>query len=249
MADELDKAISEMFDGDTSSPQPELPPEPAKEPAVEPQPEPAQQPQPEEPKPEPQPEAKDHTVPLPKYLDLRDEVKELRRFKAEQEAKATPQAAPDPDDDPRGFAAHQEQQFQARLTQQKFEMSDVLARQAHKPEAVETALQWAEEKAKADPTFVAGYMAEPHPVDWIVRQHQRDTLVSQLPPDVSSLDELIERKIAERGLASAAGSPAVVPPAPTPAAPKPSLVNAPSGGGAQEVAMGTVAALDAVFPR
>lgn len=248
MADELDKAISEVFDGDTAPAPAEPTPEPAKEP-VEPQPEPAQ-PQPDEPKSEPQPEAKEeHVVPLAKYLDQRDELKELRRFKAEQEAKATPQAAPDPDDDPKGFAAYQEQQFQARLTQQKFEMSQVLAAQSHGAESVETALNWAEEKAKADPTFVAGYMSEPHPVDWIVRQHQRDTLVSQLPNDVSSLDELIERKIAERAGASAAAPAAIVPPAPTPAAPKPSLVNAPSGGGSQEVAMGTAAALDAVFPR
>ena len=59
------------------------------------------------------------------------------------------------------------------------------------------------------------------PFDWIVQQHKRNGLYSQLPTDVNSLDELIEREIAKRGLSA----PAAVAPIPVAAtlqqAPKP----------------------------
>lgn len=248
---ELEQALDEVFSGkqeESPAAPPEAPQAPEEQPVIpveapqEPVEAPAA-PQPEQPK-------EDHSVPLRTYLDTRDELKELRRWKQEQEAKAQAPKAPDPFDDPQGFAAHQEQQFQARLTQQKFEMSDVMARQAHGPDTVEAASNWAMERAQKDPVFAAQYMREPHPIDWIVRQHKRDSLVSNLPEDVSSLDELIEREIAKRGLNAAPAAPAAIhQPAPKPAAPTPSLVNAPSGGGLAEVATGKLAALDAVFPR
>lgn len=250
---ELEQALDQVFSGEAApqeQPKPDAPQEAPQE-VQQPQ-EPVEQPQPEA-APQPEPKQEDHTVPLAKFLDQRDELKELRRFKQEQEAKAAtpPRKMPDPLDDPEGFGAHQNQVLEQRLTAQKFEMSDVIAKQAHGAEKVEAAAEWALERAQKDPVFAAQYMREPHPIDWIVRQHQRDGLVSSLPSDVSSLDELIEREIAKRGLTAAPAAPAAVTPqsAPKPAAPRPSLVNAPSGGGVTQVPLGTNAALEAVFPR
>lgn len=250
MAD-LEQALDEALAAEApkEQPQQETPqeaPQEAPKPQEEPKPEPAP-----EPAPQPEPEAKEHTVPLPKFLDLRDEVKELRRFKAEQEAAKAAPNAPDPYDDPKGYDAYHRSEVQKAVTATKFEISDVMARQTHGVETVETAAEWALKRAEADPVFAAQYMREAHPIDWIVRQHKRDALVSQLPSDVSSLDELVEREIAKRGLtATAAGTPAVeTQQAPAkPAAPPKSLVNAPSGGGVIDIPVGPLAALEAVFP-
>ena len=187
-------------------------PEPALEPATEASPAPT---------PEPPVEKPDHSVPLAKYLDTRDELKELKRWKAEQEARAEAPKVPDPIDDPQGHHAYLQREMGQALTAQKFEMSKVMAEQQHGADVVEAALTWAQDRASKDPTFVQEYMASAHPIDVVVRQHKRDSLVSQLPTDIASLDELIERKIAERGLsAPPAAQAALVQPLATPAPPR-----------------------------
>lgn len=252
MADDF----AEMFDvpEEAASPPPaEVPADPPaqQEPVAEQVSEPpqgivAQQP----PAPEPKP---DHTVPLPKYLDTRDELKEAKRKLAEYEARQQQQPkAPDPIDDPDGYAAYHEQRMSQALTAQKFQMSDVMAKQVHGAEKVEAAQNWAVERAQADPTFAAQYMQEAHPIDWIVRQHQRDAIVSAIPTDVGSLEELIEREVAKRMQpASQQAAPAAGTQQATyqPAAPSKSLVDVPSGGGVTSVPMGPTAGFDAVFER
>lgn len=246
MADALATNLDEVFSSEPVEPTPE----PIPESAPEPQPEPELVPEPE---PQPEPAKEEHSVPLAKYLDTRDEAKELKRRIAELEARQAPkqQDVPDPVDDPQGFAAYQNEGFQKALVAQKFEISDVMAKREHGAEAVQAAADWAMERAANDPSFRLAYMREPHPIDWIVRQHKRDGLVSQLPDDVSSLDELIEREIARRGLAAqpAPETVATQQQAPKPAAPRPSLVNAPSGGGVEHTPTGATAGLAAIFPR
>ena len=193
------------------------------------------------------------TVPLATFLDQRDELKELKRYRAEMEAKAaTPRNAPDLYDmKPEEVAEYVERIATEKALGTKFQMSEVLANREYGEDAVKAAGEWAMEKAKADPTFTAQYMSNPHPIDFIVRQHKRDSLVSQLPADVSSIDELVEREIARRA-GTAPGAVAVTAPvqqqASRPAAPPKSLVNAPSRGGVSDVPVGKLAGLDAVFP-
>lgn len=202
---------------------------------------------------EPEKRTDDH-VPLAKYLDQRDELKELRRWKQEQEARAQQPRQPAPDlydMKPEEVAAYVEQIAEQKAMANRFEMSDVIAKREYGAETVQTATEWAMERAKADPAFAAAYMREAHPIDFIVRQHRRDGIVSKLPEDVSSLDELIEREIAKRASAApqvAMGAPVSQQSATTPKAPPKSLVNAPAHGGVSEVPTGKLAGLDAVFP-
>lgn len=238
--------------GEATTPPAEAPKEPETAPQEPKQPETPPESPAEPPKDELKPAAADeHTVPLAKFLDQRDELKELRRFKAEQEAKAAkPAKIPDPVDDPEGYAQFADRQVEAKVTNLKFEMSDQMARQAHGVEAVEKATEWALDRAQKDPVFAAQYMREAHPIDWIVRQHKRDGLVSQLGDDP---DEFVRRRAAELGLiAPPAGEdtkPATVTPAEKPAAPTKSLIDQPSGGGVTSVPLGPLAGIDAVFPR
>jgi hypothetical protein len=160
--------------------------------------EPVQAPAPETP-PVPAPQ-QEHSIPLPKYLDERERRREAERRVAEFEARQAPSQRPDPLDDPAGYGAFLESEMETRLSQQRFQMSDIMARQAHGAETVENAVKWAQEKASADPMFAASYMRDPNPIDWIVRQHQRDALLSDIG-DVSKLDDWIAREAAKRGYA------------------------------------------------
>jgi hypothetical protein len=146
----------------------------------------------------PLPEKQPGMVPIAALLDERDKRKAAEARIKTQEA---PQVViPDPYDDPEGYYQHTQSQIDQSRVTQRFETSELIAKQAHGAEVVDAAATWAQEKAKADPSFAAMYMRESHPIEWIVQQHKRDGLYSQIPQDVTSLDEFIEREIAKRGL-------------------------------------------------
>jgi hypothetical protein len=241
----VNEALDALFD--PQEPEAVVAVEPAPEPQPEAQAEPVvQAPEPEV-KPEPVPQ-QEHSVPLAKYLDTRDELKEIKRWKAEQEA-AKPQAQrPDPLDDPEGFASDLDQRMAARESALVFKVSDRLARKEHGAEAVDTATQWAAEKAGRDPVFAASYMREEDPIDWIVRQHKRDSLLSELGDDPVAY----ARKIAEREgwLSAPAAAETLVPAAqqaPKPAVPPRSLVSTPAAAGVNHVPAGLAAGMEAIF--
>lgn len=173
------------------------PEEVTEQPAPEPQPEPEPAPEPE---PQPEPVKEDpRTIPLATALQWRDEAKELKRWKEQQEAQQRQTtAAPDPFDDPAGFAAYQDQKVEQRMMQERFALSDTVARQQHGAETVETAVQWAQERAQQDPMFAGSYMRQQHPIDWIVQQHKRDALLSDIGDNP---DDWFTREAAKRGYA------------------------------------------------
>lgn len=199
MADFLDQAFPVEQQAEEPAPQPETPIEQQVEAT---QPEPA----PEAPAPEPAPEVSateepKRTVPLPVFLDQRDKLKELERWKAEQEAKARqPVEAPNPYDDPNGFAAWQTQQVQQMIVQDRFERSHETAVERHGEDKVREAIEWATARAQTNPGFAAEYMQNTRPVEWIVQQHQRDALLSDIG-DPSKLDDWFAREAAKRGYA------------------------------------------------
>ncbi len=241
----LDEVFDNLNEAAIEEPQAivEEPQEPVTEPVIEAPAEEAPQ------------EREDKSVPLATFLDMRDKQKDAERRAADYErqlaearASQQPQQIPDAFDDPQGYARYQQQHVAEAVTAQKFEMSDLIARQSHGDETVETATAWAMEKAKANPVFAAEYMKERHPIDWIVRQHKRDSLMQQVGEDP---DEFVRRRAVELGLTTSPTPPAVVAPQPTvtaPKAPPRSLVNAPSHGGVSEVPVGRLAGLDTVFP-
>jgi len=231
-------------------------PEPQSEPEAQPAPE--AQPQPEAPvSPDPVPEApKEQAVPLAAFLSVRDEMQQIKRRNQELEARqnAQPQAQeiPDPVDDPNGFAAAMRAEAQQMLVAQRFEMSKEIATQQYGAEAVETARQWAMERAAKDPAFDMSLGSQPHPIAWIVQQHKRDGLISQIGDDP---DAWVRKRAAELGLGAPAPAAVAAPvaamgqPAPTAVAQPPrSLAGAPgSGGGVIDVPTGPMSALGSVF--
>lgn len=252
--------IEELFDGSTeevAAPTPEAPVEATPAPEVVEQPALEVAPEPEAPA-VPEVKEDERSIPLPTFLDMRDRAKAAERRAQELEAQHAPRPAPvempDPVDDPHGFAAWQNGQVQEALIAERFNMSDMMAKQVHGAEVVKTAAEWATERARTDPAFRMSYMQQPHPLDWIVREHKRSGLISEIGDNV---DDWFAREAAKRGfqpsVPNAAATPVVAAQAqPAPLVPSPprSLASEPGkGGGVKEVPTGPMAALEAVFQR
>lgn len=194
-------------------------------------------------------------VPISALMDERDRRKQAEE-RARQFEQQQGQQPPNPYDDPEGFAAHQQQMVEERLTQERFAMSDMFARERHGDETVETAVKWAQERAQADPSFAMSYMRHQNPIDWIVQQHKRDALLSDIG-DPAKLDDWFAREAAKRGYAApnapvaTAASVAVQPkPAVPPVRVPRSLASQGSGpSDIRDVATGPLAAVDAVFTQ
>jgi len=198
------------------------------------QPEPEPEPEPvSEPTPEPEAPKEAQHVPLATFLDKRDEARELkRRLEAYEAREREQQRRPeiDPFDDPQGYAAQLEQRIETGRIQERFAISDRFARKEHGADTVDAAVQWAQQRAQQDPTFAAGYMREADPVDWIVQQHKRDALLSDIGN--RSMDDYVRDYIAKNPGIAAQIAPveavpvaAVVQPAAKPTAPPRSIAS------------------------
>lgn len=195
-------------------------------------------------------------VPIAAMMDERDKRRALEAQLAEyQRQQAAQPAAPDPFDDPQGFAQYQNAQVEQRLTQERFAFSDRFARKEYGAETVDKAVQWAQERAQQDPVFAQSYMRESDPIDWIVQQHKRDSMISQIGN--RSMDDFVRDYLAQNpGLISQTAPVAAAPVAVTPQQATPpvkvprSLATQGSGpSDVRDVATGALAAVDAVFPQ
>lgn len=212
-----------------------------------------------EPQPEPAPAAqtpKDGPMaPVAALLDERDKRKAAEQRAAELEARLAqqqPQEAPDPYDDPAGYQAHIAQQVQVQALSLKFDLSESMARDKYGDDTVTAAMEWGAQKAQANAGFRDEFLAQKNPIDWVVRQQKRESLLSVVGDDP---DEYVRRRAAELGLLAATDAGAGIPSvpgqqqAPRPAPPPRSIASAASAGGGshRDVATGPLAALDAVF--
>lgn len=248
--------MADLADELFGSTEPETVTEPETPPVETPTPEQPAEPAPAEPQQPEQPRDEGgRFIPITALLDEREKRQAAERraqeLERQQQSRQQPQDIPDPYDDPKGYDAYRDQQIAQATRQAEFRISERFALKEHGEEAVKSAVEWAMEKAKADPAFAQGYMTNPDPFDWIVRQHQREAIVSAIPSDVKSLDELIEREVAKR-MQTAAPAQTGIPqqPASVAAVVPRSLATAPgSGGKIDDVAIGLGAAMDAVFKR
>lgn len=254
MADSVDELFPEpMADIETpEDPQPVEPPEVVEEPTPEPEPAPEPEPEHVEPK-----EEEPRVIPLATALNWRDEAKESKRREAELERRiaeiearnrSAETTAPDPFDDPAGFAAYQDQKIEQRMMEERFALSNTVALQQHGAETVQAAVQWAQERAQQDPMFAGSYMRQQHPIDWIVQQHKRDADLSDYQKDpVAFARRILE---ANGQLSAPATAPAVV--VPTPASPPAKVPRSLASQGTapsdvRQTATGPLVGVDALF--
>lgn len=198
-----------------------------------------------------------HNVPLPKYLDtyneLRDAKRRLQQLEEEQKSKAeTPDALLDPE----GFAAHQQQIFEERMWDQRCNLSEVAAKRFYGKEVVDAAFQALQ--AQSDPMVGMRIRQAADPWDYIVNWHKREKLLQDIgeDPDAYKARIIAEAAAAAAGQSEATnGGPARAPDGKFIAAstqqartvPAASLSRAPSGGKASDVPVGPGQAFDTVF--
>ena len=229
MADFLDGMFNDdAAPADTS----EAPVEQPVEQQVEAQPEPEAQPAPEPaPEPTPTPEApkdEQRTIPLATALNWRDEAKEYKRRVEAFEAQQRQAPTIDPFDDPEAFAAHQQSLVQQAIVTDRFERSNEDAIEKYGEDKVKAAVDWATARAQQNPSFATEYMGKTRPIHWIVQQHQRDAMLSEIGDNP---DDYFAREAAKRGyvLPSAtptgALQPPIVQPATRPAPPPRSIAS------------------------
>jgi hypothetical protein len=235
------EAVAEPVVVEDVTPQPAAEPEPAV--AVEPQPEP------EQPR-----EDNGRYAPISALQEERQKRQELERTVAEMRAaqQLKPQPAeqpkvPDPYDDPQGYRQFIQNETREQLLQERFRMSQEMARTQYGAETVDAAKAWAQDRASRDPAFDMALSQQAHPIAWIVQQHKKDGLMAEIGTDP---DAYVRRRAAELGIGAVPATPAApvaVPqsaPAPTPR----SLVSAPAAGGAvKDIPTGPMSALDATF--
>lgn len=249
MADLANSELNEFFEqAPNAEPAPEPVEPPAPEPELQPEPEPAPEPEPE---PE-QPRGDDgRFVPVKAVQEEREKRRALEDRIRELEGRQTqqPQTPIDPYDDPEGFRAQLIAENQVALATTKLELSDSMARQVHGSEKVDAAVAWALERAQADPAFGPRYMAQPNPIDFIVRQHDEATEIDRYRADpVAFARSVLERHNQAAPTQAAPVLPAS--PVAAPAQPPKSIASAPSTqGGIGDVPLGTKAAVDEVFKR
>lgn len=209
--------------------QPDPPPAPELAPVVESAP--VNEQQTEEPK-------VAHHVPLSVLLDEREKRKEYERRVREYEereakarAEASPQAIPDPYEDPQGYQSYVQAQVQQQAFNLRAEMSGRFAEQKFGKETVEQAIRWAQTQT-VDPFLGQRVQASQSPVEFVVEQFQREQFFQNRESDQGATP------VATPG--TAAPQPTPVQPAPKPQAPPKSLAAAPNAGGGHQAANGSV---------
>lgn len=219
-----DDALSFLDD----QPQPEpvaVEPAPAPEPEIEGEPTAAPPAAPEAPS----------AVPLSALLDEREkrqqatrELEELKRWKAEQEAKSRPQPKPiDLIEDPEGFARQQQQMLQTAILQDRYERSMDSAVEKHGQATVNAVVQFFNDPAHAPKTHEFIRHPDPFKVAFRYYQEQKELEEVRGAGGISALREKLAAEIREQLLAEAQPS------APKPATPPPSLSSASSSGAAK----------------
>lgn len=179
-------------------------------------------------------------VPVQEVQRLRRELQEIR-----QAQQAPPPSPPDRYEDPEGYESFQEQQRQASIINVRLDISEEMARTKHGDDAVTAAQQWALEQYESVPGFQQRVVTHRNPYEFVVQEHQRHQLMSEL-----TADDLAKFKAWKAGSASpvAMAAPVVASPTQPPTPPR-SLAAAANAGGAKPGAIpaGPGEAFNAVF--
>lgn len=118
----------------------------------------------------------------------RDEMRQrLEQFERQQAAANQAQSLPDPDSDPHGYAQALHQQYERANLEQRFMMSDTMARQKYGAEKVEEAAHWATAQIQQNPDLQAQMHRQADPLGWVVEQFERQTKVDRLLNDPDAL--------------------------------------------------------------
>jgi len=169
-----------------------------------------------------------------KAARLEGELAAYRKQQEEAQRRAAapppqpPQPPPDPAIDPRGFAQHQQQQYQAAMLNERLNTSEMMLRDKIGDEKLNEYVAEFRELANADPTLFGKLYSQPHPYNWMTREVDRLRLVRDVGDDPAAFRAKIEAEARAKWEAEAKAAPAPISPA---AGMQPSLATARSVAG------------------
>ena len=207
----------DFLDG-SQEPVEELVPEVVEAPEPEPSPEPEPAPEPEaQPAPVATPVAQPEPghVPLAAMLEERDKRKALEeQIRALQSKQPVPDI-PDVLEDPEGYAAALNQQFQQRDYQTRLHFSEQLASVKHGADTLAKAKEWGVAKCDQDPHFNSRVASAVDPYEIVVGEYLKDQITSKVT--LSDFEAFQAWKAAQAQVEAAAMQPAApaAQPAPT----------------------------------
>lgn len=173
-------------------------------------------------------------IPISALLDEREkrqklerEAEELRKWRAEQEAKQ--QKRPDFYADPEGFLAQQQQLVQQALWNERLNTSEIVAREKFGDEAVEKAAEAFRAAAQNSPALAAEFRRQANPYSYVIAWHKKQSTLEKMGDDPDAwINAQIEARLAERMAQMSQ------PVQSKPSAPPPSLASAAAAGGTKE---------------
>lgn len=191
---------------------------------------------------------KQREIPITALLDEREkrqakerELQEAQRRMADMErqlkALQQPKEQPDFYADPEAAMRSQQSAFEARLWDEKLNISEAMARDKHGDEVVQEAQQAFLAEAQRNPVLYAELQRQSHPYDFVIRWHKREKFLAEVQdPDAWREQQLAQLR---EQLAAEQQSPT------KPKAPPASLATATSAGGEPRTPGN---AFDEVFP-
>lgn len=185
-------------------------------------------------------------VPLAAFMQLRDEMRDIKRQVAPPPPQYEPVAPPDPYEDPEGFAAYNSAQVQQATYGVNLQWSRRIAEIQHGPEVTGQAFDWGVARCDADPFFNQKVASSQDPVGFVVAEWKREQLLSKVA-DPADIDAFLAWKAGQAPAAPLAAAPAAFQQSPTP--PPRSLAAAPNAGGTKpgEQPVGPGVAFGSVF--
>lgn len=190
------------------------------------------------------PKAEPGHVPISALLDEREKrqkfERELNELRAQRQRPETPPNLQTPEE----IAAYVQREAANAAWSAKAEFSENTAREKHGDELVDAAIQWGLARCEAEKAqlgfspFAVEQMRQRNPIDWVIRQHKRDALLTEIGDDPEAYKAKLRAELAASAATSPASTASAAAP-PQPAAPKPtprpSLASSPSAGGMQTV--------------
>jgi hypothetical protein len=151
-------------------------------------------------------------VPLKALHETRDELKalkaEIEQYRQKPEPQQT-QAVPDIFEDPDGFVAHQKQELQQAILNERLNLSEEMVKASVGAETVEEAKQWAAQQASANPMFVQQLFSARNPYGFLVEQYKKATTFAKLGDDPDEIEAYLAWKQAKEAPAPVVETPPV----------------------------------------
>lgn len=128
--------------------------------------------------------------------NMERELEALRREREQWQAQQAQKAQPriDPIDNPEAYDRHVQARIDQAVTQNKLQMSELMARQAHGNEAFDAANAW----LLSNPDAVQRFIAESDPWGAAIQAHKRHLAAEEIGDDPQAFRERVEAEVREK---------------------------------------------------